>query len=163
MNYVANIEEKIEFIRNQFSPLIGRKVRGYELAQLWCEDECGWDFWMDLPVFLSFDDATLSISWKNFDELAIAYDRCLPFSLEGSTVRWVCEGVSSLDSAIGKTLSFVSIGRGEMSIEEKEVEIWTRLLIGFEGGNVLEIYNALDENGIEFHQKGVLGESRKCI
>lgn len=48
-----------------------------------------------------------------------------------------------------------------MSIEDNEVEIWTRLLIGFEDGNVLEIYSALDENGIEFHQKGVSGEKRK--
>ena len=163
MNYVESLDEKLQIARDQFEPLIGKKITGYELGELWCEEEREWSEWMDLPLYLSAGDEVISISWRNFDELAIERGRVLPFSLGGSTVRWQFEGVLSIEPALGKIISTVSIGRGELSIEDREVEIWTRLLIGFQSGEVLEVFNALDENGIDFHTTPVGCETKKCI
>ena len=38
-----------------------------------------------------------------------------PFSIDGSTVRWVQISVSRLNPAIGATILSVMIGRGEMT------------------------------------------------
>jgi len=54
------------------------------------------------------------------------------------------------------------LGRGEMSIEAKEVEIWTRLLIQVDEG-WLEVFNALDENGYAFHAERPAGIFVPCI
>lgn len=156
MNYVETLERKSELIKQQFANLIGAKIKGYELAQLWCSTEGEWSDWMDIPLFLIIGNETLSISWRKFDELAIQQDRILPFSVGGNTIRWLCEGVPALDSALEKVVTHVSLGRGEMSIGSQELSIWTRLIIGLEGGEALEIFNALDENGIEFHKAQIL-------
>ena len=163
MKYVESLDEKSQLIRIQFEPLIGMPIKGYEVAEMWCSEEQKWSEWMDIPLFLNVGEKVISISWQKFNELAIATGRVLPFSLGGSTFRWLCEGVSTLEPAIGKVITTVSIGRGGMSIEDHEIEIWTRLLIGLEDGEVLEIFNALDENGIEFHAKSVKAEIKKCI
>ena len=163
MKYISDLEDKIKLIQRHFSALIGGEVQGYELAQIWCDEERKWDNWMDIPLFLVIDGTALSISWSKFDDLGIEKGRVLPFSLGGSTVRWLCEGVELIDPIIGKKIDSISIGKGEMSIEEKEIEIWTRLLIKFEDGETFEIFNALDENGIELHNGKVQGIAKKCI
>jgi len=163
MNYAESLENKSQLIRNQFESMLGKPITGYELAELWCEEEKEWSEWMDIPLFLSSGEEVISISWQKFNELAIEKGRTLPFSLSGSTVRWLSEGVSNVEPAIGKIISSISIGRGEMSVEDREIEIWTRLLIGFDGGEVLEVFNALDESGIVFHTNPVSGETIKCI
>ncbi len=55
----------------------------------------------------------------------------------------------------------VSLGRGEMSIESRDIEIWTRLLFDL-GGSWLEVFNALDENGYALHLTKPEGEFRPC-
>lgn len=163
MNYVTAVDEKIELIRDRFGSLIGSEFRGYELAQLWCSNEKEWSDWMDIPLFLSFDQSALSISWEKFDDLAIEKGRVLPFSLGGSTVRWLCEGVELLDSLIGQKILGISLAKGQMTLGNADVEIWTRLLIELDSGSTLEIFNALDENGIELHADGFKENARKCI
>lgn len=163
MKYVSAIEDKVSLIQERFAALVGKEVVGYELAQYWCAEDEEWSNWRDIPLFLSIGETTLSISWQKFDELAIEVDRALPFSLSGATVRLLCEDVESLDAVIGQKVASVSLGKGEMSIEEVEIDVWTRLLIKLSGGNTLEVFNALDENGIEVHTKPVVGEVQKCI
>lgn len=163
MNFVVSLDDKIELIRKHFSPLVGKKFSGYEYAQLWCDEKMEWCDWMGIPLFIRTDDQTLSICWSKFDELAIAPGRRLPFSLGGTTVRWRYEGLSALDSSVGKSIADVSIGRGQMTVGQNDIEIWTRLFIGFENGEVLEIFNSLDENGFDFHPDAVPVESRKCV
>ncbi|MGF2736704.1 hypothetical protein [Marinobacter sp. DUT-1] len=163
MKYVTTVEDKIELIRESFASLVGKKLVGYELAQLWVEEDKEWSDWMDLPLFICIGGSTLSISWQKFDDLAIENGRVLPFALCGSTVRWLCDKVEALDKIVGRKIVSVSLGRGDMSIGEAEVEIWTRLLIEFTGGHTLEIFNALDENGVEVRTVPIVGETRKCI
>jgi hypothetical protein len=151
MKYFTSLKEKTDLIHHQFSALIGKEILGYELAQIWCEETASWSEWNDLPVFLSIGSGELSISWQKFDELAIEAGRVLPFSLCGSTVRWIGSGNFHLDAAIGRIVESVSLAQGEMTIGGSEIEIWTRLLLHFSGGGSLEIYNALDENGFELH------------
>ena len=163
MKYISELEEKIKLIQRHFSGLIGGEVQGYELAQIWCDEEKEWNNWMDIPIFLIIEETILSISWSQFNDFGIEKGRVLPFSLSGSTVRWLSEGVGLIDPVIGKKIESISIGKGEMSIEEKEIEIWTRLLVRFEDGETFEIFNALDENGIELHKGRVKGITKKCI
>ncbi len=53
------------------------------------------------------------------------------------------------------------LGQGEMSIEGRDIEIWTRLVIETDRG-WLEIYNALDENGYEFYAERPEGNLVRC-
>jgi hypothetical protein len=163
MKYSSDLEDKIELIQKNFAHLIGAKVVGYEIAQIWCDEEQEWDNWMDIPLFLIVGETTLSISWNEFDELGIEKGRVLPFSLGGTTVRWLSEGNELLDLIVGETIDTVSIGKGEMSIEDKEIEIWTRLLITLGNGMTFEVFNALDENGFALQENTILGEVKKCI
>ena len=163
MNYVSDPKQKVELISNRLRALLGKKIQRYELAQLWDETTREWSYWMDVPLFLTVGNSTLSISWYKFDELAIEWGRVLPFSLVGSTVRWVSDGVNALDAATGRKITAISLGRGEMSIEKNEIETWTRLLFTLDNGTTLEIFNALDENGIQLHTSQVPGETIKCI
>jgi hypothetical protein len=146
--YVTAKETKLQLIQTRFSGLIGQPILGYELAQMWCDDDQQWSDWMDLPLFLTVGSSTLSIPWQKFDDLAIEVGRVLPFSLGGSTVRWLWEGMAVLDAILGDTVAAVSLGRGQMSIGGSELEIWTRLLITLDSGTTLDVFNALDENGI---------------
>lgn len=148
MLYVTAKAAKLQLIQDRFSGLVGQPILGYELAQLWCDDDQQWSDWMDLPLFLTVGDSTLSISWQKFDDLAMEVGRVLPFSLGGSTVRWLWEGVAVLDAILGNTVAAVSLGRGQMAIGGRELEIWTRLLITLDSGTTLDVFNALDENGL---------------
>lgn len=163
MKYVTTVEDKVALIRERFDSLVGKELLGYELAQLWFEEDENWSDWMDLPLILCIGGSILSISWQKFDELAIERGRVLPFALCGSAVRWLCGRVEALDKIVGRKIISVSLGRGDMSTGEAELEIWTRLLIELTGGHTLEVFSALDENGVEVHTAPVVGEARKCI
>jgi hypothetical protein len=53
------------------------------------------------------------------------------------------------------------LGQGEMAVEGREVEIWTRLMIETDRGWV-EIFNALDENGYDLHAEKPAGTFVGC-
>lgn len=51
---------------------------------------------------------------------------------------------------------------GDMRIENREIEIWTRLVIDFVDC-WLEVFNALDENGYHLHDEIPSGEFVNCF
>ncbi len=163
MKYVSDIEDKNKTIKSKFAGLKHQKIKAYEFCQLWCTEDEKWSDWEDMPLFLTIGNTTLSISWQKFDELAIEIGRIIPCSLAGSTVRWLDKGIKPLDSALGSEIKSVSLGQGEMSIENKEIEVWTRLLLKLENESTLEIFNNLDENGIHLHDTEIIGNTIKCI
>jgi hypothetical protein len=67
-----------------------------------------------------------------------------------------------MDAAVGASIRSVLLGQGEMSMEGQEVEIWTRLLVQLDTG-WLEVFNALDENGYDFHAQMPNGGFITCI
>jgi hypothetical protein len=155
-------EEKINDIREHFSSVIGSIIVGYETVEF-LNDGGRWDTWPDLPIRLQVGPKTcIAIAWSGYDDLWLAMDLSLPFSVEGSTIRWVKNSIEKINSAIGATIHSVTLGRGEMSIEGRDIEIWTRLMVQTDLG-WLEIFNALDENGYDFHLKKPVGTFVSCI
>ncbi|MEM8533764.1 MAG: hypothetical protein AAGF95_23170 [Chloroflexota bacterium] len=159
MHYVSDTEQKIVLVRETFSELIGETIHSYELAQLWYEEEQEWMNWMDVPIFLVIGASILSISWQKLDELGLATGRALPFSLVGSTVRWVSEGIQPLDAILGQRVVSVALGMEEASAGDT----WTRLLINLDSGKTFEIYNALDENGFALRDTTVQSAIKPCV
>ena len=77
-------------------------------------------------------------------------------------MRWVHNSIDRLNALIGSTILSVMLGRGEMTLEGRDLEIWTRLLIETDKG-WLEVFNALDENGYDFHRHKPEGIFVSCI
>ncbi|NOK63235.1 MAG: hypothetical protein GFH27_549325n57 [Chloroflexi bacterium AL-W] len=75
---------------------------------------------MDVPIFLTIGECVLSISWQKLDDLAIASGRVLSFSLVGSTVRWVSEGIPPHDSMLGHKIESVALGTEAASVGENQ-------------------------------------------
>jgi hypothetical protein len=162
MHETFNLEGKISTIRSSFSAVIGAKLIGYETAELLLDDGT-WEHWPDLPIRLYTDTQKLiAIAWSKFDDLWIAADDSLPFPIDGSTVRWVRNSIGKINGALGQRIGSVLIGRGEMSVEGRDVEVWTRLLIET-GSGWLEVFNALDENGYDFQPRRPTGNFIPCI
>jgi len=156
------LEEKTADIRKVFGPAIGSELRGYLTAELLLDDGT-WDAWPDLPLRLEWGSGDLiAISWSKFSDLWIAADESLPFPIEGSTIRWVRNGFDWLNGAVGAKIRSVGLGQGEISVEGMEIELWTRLLIETDRG-WLEGFNALDENGYDFHLDKPSGTLVRCI
>jgi hypothetical protein len=155
------IAEKINAIREASAPIIGRTIERFETAEI-LHDDGSWDDWPDLPIRIyCTGQALLSISWSRFDDLWLSNDLSLPFAAEDATTRWKSNGISQIIPAIGCTIHGVSLGRGQMTIESREIEIWTRLVFDL-GGKWLEVFNALDENEYALHVVKPDGEFRKC-
>ena len=151
--------DKIQLIRHQFAPILGQRLEQYETAELLCEG--AWHPYDDLPLRLYFSSSPMvSICWSKFDALSFADQ---PFGLQAvSDVRWVKNGRSDLDQVLGLSLSGVALGRGEMSVEGRDIEIWTRLALDL-GPKWLEVFNALDENGYAVHDRLPEGEFYRCV
>src|SRR5262245_30164220 len=125
MRETANFDSTITAIRETFSSVIGAKVTCYETAEL-LHDDGSWTSWPDLPIRLHTDDQKfVAIAWSEFDELWLATDESQPFPIEGSTVRWVKNTIDNINGVVGNTILSVEIGRGQMSVEGRDVEIWT--------------------------------------
>lgn len=160
MEHATSLEDKVTLARARFGGLIGQRITGYELAELWSEPDQAWSPWRDLPVILTFESGdSLSIWWSNFDELGLAGGRVLPFSLSGCTVRWVSEGSAELDQAVGLAIESVALANDEMSME-RTVEIWIHLCLRLSSGGTLNIYNALDETGVEYIRGKIRADDR---
>lgn len=155
-------DEKIRAIRNACKPLIGKTIERFETAEI-LNDDGGWDDWPDLPIRFYYSDHTvLSMAWSRFDDLWLSDDDSLPFAVEDTTIRWKSNGIEKIIPAIGQKIRGVSLGRGSMSIESHDIEIWTRLLFELDG-SWLEIFNSLDENGYDLYLGKPDGEFRRCI
>ncbi len=152
---------KVDTIREYCRPLVGQTIQRFETAQLFLQDG-SWDDWPDLPLRMYCTNGTMvSVSWSKFDDLWLSNDESLPFPVEEDTTRWQTNRQGKLDAAIGKTIQSVMLGRGEMTIESRDIEIWTRLLFDL-GSTWLEVFNALDENGYDLHLVKPDGEFKKC-
>jgi len=164
MKYAEGRNAKVELIRSRFANLIGRIIRGYELAQIWDEDNGEWQDYLDYPIYLNIEDTILSIEWDKLDELLIEYGRVLTYNMVGRTFRWVNEGNEILDSIIGSTLRSVSLGRWEYYERHKdtEMDLWIDLLLTLDNGKTLNIYNDHDKNGIKLYNKKIDWETIKC-
>lgn len=155
------IEDKINSIRIACTPLIGKTIERFETAEI-LHDDGTWDDWPDLPIRIYGDGPKLlSVSWSKFDDLWLSNDTSLPFVAEDATTRWKLNGIARITGIIGRTVQGASIGRGEMSIESRDIEIWTRLLFDLDGV-WLEVFNALDENGHDLHVLKPDGEFIDC-
>ena len=158
----AMVEDKVNAILNACTPLIGRTIERFETAEI-LHDHGMWDDWPDLPVRIYCDrDTLLSVSWSRFDDLWLSNDTTLPFAAEDATTRWKSNGIESIRPAIGRSIRGVLLGRGEMSIDSRDIEIWTRLVFDL-GDRWLEVFNALDENGYDLHIVEPVGEFRKSV
>lgn len=158
----AVIEDKINAIGEACRPFIGRTIDRFETAEI-LGDGGTWDDWPDLPIRIYFTDGSLlSISWSRFDDLWLSHDTSLPFAAEDATTRWRSNRIDKINAAIGRKIQGVLIGRGQMAIESREIEIWTRLVLDLDG-LWLEVFNALDENGYNLLSARPDGEFRNCI
>src|SRR4051794_18460738 len=107
------IDDKVGLIRSCFAAVIGSKIERFETAELLHEDGT-WSSWPDLPIRIFSDTGRIiSVSWSRFDDPWIAVDLSLPFSIEGSTVRWVADSIEKLTPAIGSPIQAVLLGRGQ--------------------------------------------------
>ncbi|MBY0230918.1 MAG: hypothetical protein K2W96_16655 [Gemmataceae bacterium] len=149
-------------IREAFAGLIGKTLVGYETAELLHADGT-WGAWSDLPIRLRTEDGGLvAVSWSKFDTLWLAHDLSLPFDIGDATIRWVPNGIAALNAVLGQPIRSVSLGRGSMTWDHREVEVWTRLLIEV-GDGFLEAFNALDENGYAWHGERPKGPFLPCV
>lgn len=164
MAKLQDISAKCTHTGYRFAPMIGQRLTRYECAQMYLEDEGQWERWDDLPLRLYFEQkSVVSVSWSSFCNLKVTQDEALPHWFHGKPpVRWVDDDIPEIESCIGLRLCDVRLGRGEMTVEGNEIEIWTSLLLGFEAG-WFEIFNALDENGYDYHSKLPEGEFRSCV
>lgn len=155
-------DRPIHAIKEAFSPLIGSRIVRYQTAEILHEDGT-WDSWPDLPIRIFTDSpAMVSVSWSKFTDLWLANDGSLPFAAEDNSFRWVDNGIQQINGCLNQVIEHVSLGRGEMSIEGRDIEIWTRLVVQLSIG-WLEIHNAFDENGYHFHHTPPAGEFLHCI
>jgi hypothetical protein len=159
INMTKGIEEKAEkitAIRAHFLPLIGKALIEFETAQLLLDND-EWDNWFDLPIRLLFHpDMKVSVGWSHFDNLFLSHDDSVNFSIEDALVRWKRNGIAPMCQAIGEPLQSVALGRGDMSVEGNDIEIWSSIVLEFQTG-WLEIYNGMDENAFVFHIQKTAG------
>jgi hypothetical protein len=92
----------------------------------------------------------------------LATDETLPGWADDDTTRWVENAIESINGCLGRPIRGVWLGRGEMRIGDRDIEIWTRLAIDL-GDCWLEVFNALDENGYQLHGDMPPGEFIKCV
>ena len=155
------IEDKLKAIFDACMPLIGSTIERFETAEI-RRDDGTWDDWPDLPIRIYCDRGLLlSVSWSRFDELWLSNDTALPFPVDHAATRWRTNGIDELRPAIGRRIQRVWLGRGDMSIQSREIEIWTRLVFDL-GGRWFEVFNALDENGYALHSVEPEGDFRVC-
>lgn len=156
MQFVTKLDEKIDLIKEIFSPLIGETFAYYETAEgyftenseAFDNDIAKWDNFPDIPVFLCFaKQQVISVCWEKFDDLAIASGRQLSFSLNGSILKWSIHNLSNRKQKLKK----VHLASNHMTWDNVKIKIWIHLLLEFDNRKVLEITNNLDENEIRIH------------
>lgn len=146
-------EEHINDIDKQISAVTGQYLSGYTCFEYIADDGQS-DRWDDMPLQLFFDGPMpLSIAWSHFDNLWCKIGTELPFDPGENYRKCNNHGIREVEPLIGQKICSFYLGKGQMTIEDRDVEIWTRLLLCFEGGQYLEIYNKLDENGYMHHKQ----------
>lgn len=138
---------KVAAIKKVFEKFIGTTLIGYSTAEIFTDQ---WEPWNDLPIRLKFSNGQLiAVAWSKFDDLWLSNDQSLPFDIYDSKVRWVENAFVDVNRLIGGVILSVSLGSGYLELEGQEITLDTRLIIETDQG-VIDIFNALDENGYAY-------------
>lgn len=150
---------KAELVKKAFEHFIGSKLIGYSIAEVFYEE---WEPWNDLPIRLHFDNGGMvAAAWSRFHDLWLSNDLSLPFDIYDSKIRWVENNLPELNPLLGGVMISVSLGQGTLAVEDRDIHLDTRLLMNTDRG-VLDIYNALDENGYAL-MLDLPEETRLCV
>lgn len=138
---------KVEAIKEVFGEFMGATLVGYSTAEIFFEQ---WEPWNDLPIRLAFDNGQIiAVVWSRFDDLWLSNDLSLPFDIGDSKVRWVENAFEEVNRLIGGAILSVSLGQSCLELEDRKISLDTRLIIETDQG-VMDIFNALDENGYAY-------------
>lgn len=138
---------KVEAIKKVFGEFMGATLVGYSTAEIFFGQ---WEPWNDLPIRLAFDNGQIiAVAWSRFDDLWLSNDLSLPFDIYDSKVRWVENAFEEVNRLIGGAILSVSLGQGCLELEDQKISLDTRLIIETDQG-VMDIFNALDENGYAY-------------
>lgn len=138
---------KVAAIQKVFGESMGATLIGYSTAEIFLDQ---WEPWNDLPIRLVFDNGQIiAVAWSKFDDLWLSNDLSLPFDIYDSQVRWVENAIEDINQLLGGVILSVSLGQGYLEVEEKKIPLDTRLIIETDRG-VVDIFNALDENGYAY-------------
>jgi hypothetical protein len=132
--------------RARFSRLVKQPLLDGWL--MWELDEKRW--YADGPVVLGFPDANVEIMHRKFDECAITWgqvDMAAPLDWPGRRLDWRRDAHPALRSVRGRRLVAVNVLERLMPARWRPTVLYAVELL-FEGPARLEIFNALDENGL---------------
>ncbi|MFD1930630.1 hypothetical protein ACFSKW_03965 [Nonomuraea mangrovi] len=135
---------------NRLARLTGRRLTRALLV--WDIDEDEW--FADCPVILDFEGEQVEIEHRKFDKLSITWNTidpaCSP-DWPDFHLAWRDDVSDELSALIGQSCSAVELLRWrDRDLAEETI---VSLGFGFPNGQVT-IYNALDENGMEFTPPG---------
>jgi hypothetical protein len=129
------------FVRLRQRPLVGAWL-------MWDLDEDRW--YADGPVVLGFGDTNVEITHRKFDECAITWgqvDMSEPLLSAGRRLDWRTDTHPALRTVLDRRLSGVNVLERLMPARWRPTVLYAVELL-FEGPARLEIFNALDENGL---------------
>jgi hypothetical protein len=131
--------------RGRFSRIIGQPLIGSWL--MWdLDDEC---WFTSGPVVLGFPDANVEITHRKFDECAISWDTIdmqAPIEWPGQRLDWIADPHPLVEDARGRELRGVNVIERIMAAHWRPTVLYAVEFV-FDGVR-LEVFNAMDENGI---------------
>ncbi|MCP2325953.1 hypothetical protein HDA40_004460 [Hamadaea flava] len=143
--------------RARFQQVIGQPLVGSWL--MWDLDAHAW--FTGGPVVLGFPDANIEITHRKFDECAISWDTIdmqAPVEWPGLRLDWWSDTHPTVVSARGRELRAVNLIERVMPAHWRPTALHAVELI-FDGLR-LELFNAMDENGISGEPEVVLPVGR---
>ncbi|MEU5526162.1 hypothetical protein ABZ744_04415 [Micromonospora chersina] len=146
--------------RGSIAAAHGRRLAalaGQTLHHVWLVWDLDDDEWFsDCPVLLAFDDDQVEINHQKFDDLSVTFNRIDPAqpvvwpTSDGFSLAWRAEPLPALAALRGQQLDHAELLEwvgGTMADGS--------LAIGFTfTTGQLRVYNALDENGLQFDPPG---------
>lgn len=138
-------------------------LRGLTLTRHWVvQDRGGGEWFTDTPIVLVFGDEHLEIACWKLDQLAITWgqiDLARPLDWYGTELdlQWRADWLPVPNQALGRAVSDVwvtehlfktRLGHGE-GAPESATWLLSGLEFGF-GSSKLQVFNSLDEVGIEY-------------
>jgi hypothetical protein len=131
--------------RNRFARVIGQPLVGSWLV--WDLDAEAW--FTGGPVVFGFPDANIEITHRKFDECAISWDTIdmqAPIDWPKQRLDWIADPHPTVEDAHGRPLRGVNVIERVMAAHWRPTVLYAVELL-FDGVR-LEIFNAMDENGI---------------
>lgn len=143
--------------RARAARLLGQPLIGSWLV--WDLDAKAW--FTGGPVVLGFPDANIEITHRKFDECAISWDTIdmqAPLHWPGLNLDWWSDTHPTIQPARGRVLRQVNIIERVMPAHWRPTALHSVELL-FDGVR-LELFNAMDENGISAEPEVVLPVGR---